>query len=38
VSLLSALTCWPNDLAAEADESNGKIVLATLNDLYGQPS
>jgi hypothetical protein len=35
---LLAATGFTDELAAEAKASKGKIVLATLNDLYGQPS
>jgi len=31
------VTGFTDDLAAEATASRGKILLATLNDLYGQP-
>jgi hypothetical protein len=31
-------TGFTDELAAEAHASKGKILLATLNDLYGQPS
>ena len=35
---LFSATGFTDELAAEADASKGKILLATLNDLYGQPS
>jgi hypothetical protein len=34
---LFSATGFTGELAAEATTSNGKILLATLNDLYGQP-
>ena len=35
---LFSATGFTDELAAEATASHGKILLATLNDLYGQPS
>jgi hypothetical protein len=35
---LFSTTGFTDELAAEATASKGKILLATLNDLYGQPS
>ena len=35
---LFSATGFTDELAAEATASKGKILLATLNDLYGQPS
>ncbi len=35
---LFSATRFTDELAAEASASKGKILLATLNDLYGQPS
>jgi uncharacterized protein len=35
---LFSATGFTDELAAEANASKGKILLATLNDLYGQPS
>jgi hypothetical protein len=35
---LFSATGFTDELAAEADASKGKILLASLNDLYGQSS
>ena len=35
---LFSATSFTDELAAQANASKGKILLATLNDLYGQPS
>ncbi len=35
---LFSATGFTDELAAEASASGGKILLATLNDLYGQPA
>jgi hypothetical protein len=35
---LFSATGFTDELAAEATASKGRILLATLNDLYGQPS
>ncbi len=35
---LFSATGFTDELAAEATASGGKILLATLDDLYGQPS
>jgi hypothetical protein len=35
---LFSVTGFTDEVVAEASASKGKILLATLNDLYGQPS
>ena len=35
---LFSATGFTDELTAEADASKGKVLLASLNDLYGQPS
>ena len=35
---LFSATGFTDELAAQATASKGKILLATLDDLYGQPS